>query len=88
VADRAARHIGTDALQRVSLNFRPVLAALDGRRSLAPISSTAVALQHALLVAGDHAVFSAVCPPRVARMASGRSAAITFSTNSGVIGST
>ncbi len=33
------------------------------------------------------AVFSAVCPPSVASRASGRSAAITFSTNSGVIGS-
>ncbi len=34
------------------------------------------------------AVFSAVCPPRVARIASGRSTAMTRSTNSGVIGST
>ena len=34
------------------------------------------------------AALSAVCPPRVARRASGRSLAMTFSTNSGVIGST
>ena len=33
------------------------------------------------------AQFSAVCPPRVARIASGRSAAMTFSTKSGVTGS-
>ncbi len=32
-------------------------------------------------------MLSAVCPPSVARIASGRSAAITCSTNSGVIGS-
>ena len=34
------------------------------------------------------AVFSAVCPPRVARTASGRSFAMIASTTSGVIGST
>ena len=34
------------------------------------------------------AVFSAVCPPSVASSASGRSLAMTSSTNSGVIGST
>ena len=33
------------------------------------------------------AVLRAVWPPRVARMASGRSCAMTFSTNSGVMGS-
>jgi hypothetical protein len=34
------------------------------------------------------AMFSAVCPPRVASSASGRSLAMTRSTNSGVSGST
>ncbi|CAB4609754.1 unannotated protein [freshwater metagenome] len=33
------------------------------------------------------AALRAVCPPNVAKIASGRSLAITFSTNSGVIGS-
>ena len=35
----------------------------------------------------EMAVLRAVCPPRVASRASGRSAAMTFSTNPGVIGS-
>jgi hypothetical protein len=54
---------------------------------LAPISSTPY-LSRTPLECSATAVFRAVCPPSVGRMASGRSRAITSSTNSGVIGST
>ncbi len=54
---------------------------------LAPISSTPY-LSSTPLSASDIAALSAVCPPRVASSASGRSFSMTFSTNSGVIGST
>jgi hypothetical protein len=54
---------------------------------LAPISSTPN-LSSTPDSCSATAVLSAVCPPRVASSASGRSRAITFSTNSGVIGST
>ncbi len=54
---------------------------------LAPISSTPY-FSSTPAASSAIAVLSAVCPPRVASSASGRSWAITFSTNSGVIGST
>ena len=53
----------------------------------APISSTSYR-SSTPLAASAIAALSAVWPPRVASSASGRSFAITFSTNSGVIGST
>ncbi len=52
----------------------------------APISSTSYRSSTPLSCSAT-AVLSAVCPPRVASSASGRSLAITISTNSGVIGS-
>ena len=54
---------------------------------LAPISSTSY-FSSTPSAASAIAVLSAVWPPRVASSASGRSWAITASTNSGVIGST
>ena len=54
---------------------------------LAPISSTPY-FSRTPFSASETAVLSAVWPPRVASSASGRSLAMTFSTNSGVIGST
>jgi hypothetical protein len=54
---------------------------------LAPISSTPY-FSSTPLSCSATAVFSAVCPPSVGRIASGRSRAMTSSTNSGVIGST
>ena len=54
---------------------------------LAPISSTPY-FSSTPFSCRATAVLSAVCPPRVARIASGRSRAMTSSTNSGVIGST
>ena len=53
----------------------------------APISSTPY-FSRTPAAARLIAQLSAVCPPRVASSASGRSWAITCSTNSGVIGST
>jgi hypothetical protein len=53
----------------------------------APISSTPYFSSTPRLCSST-AMFRAVCPPSVASSASGRSAAITFSTNSGVSGST
>ena len=53
----------------------------------APISSTPY-LASTPLSCSDTAVLSAVWPPRVASTASGRSLAMTLSTNSGVMGST
>ena len=54
---------------------------------LAPISSTSY-LSRTPFSASATAVFSAVWPPSVGSSASGRSLAMIFSTNSGVIGST
>ena len=54
---------------------------------LAPISSTPY-FSSTPRSCSAIAAFSAVWPPRVGSSASGRSLAITFSTNSGVIGST
>ncbi len=54
---------------------------------LAPISSTPY-FSSTPASCSATAVFSAVCPPRVGSSASGRSRAMTCSTNSGVIGST
>jgi hypothetical protein len=53
----------------------------------APISSTPY-FSSTPLSCSATAVFSAVCPPRVGRSASGRSRAMISSTYSGVIGST
>ncbi len=53
---------------------------------LAPISSTPY-LSRTPFSARAIAALSAVCPPSVASRASGRSLSITFSMNSGVIGS-
>ncbi len=55
--------------------------------TLAPISSTSY-LARVPFSCSEIAVLSAVCPPRVGRSTSGRSLAMIFSTNSGVIGST
>ncbi len=55
--------------------------------TLAPISSTPY-FSRTPCSCMEIAVFSAVWPPRVGRRASGRSLAMIFSTNSGVIGST
>ena len=52
----------------------------------APMSSTPY-LSSTPASCSATAVLSAVCPPRVASSASGRSFAMTSSTNSGVIGS-
>ncbi len=56
-------------------------------RALAPISSTPY-FASTPCSASVSATLSAVCPPIVGSSASGRSAAITFSTYSGVTGST
>ena len=53
----------------------------------APISSTPY-FSRTPALSSAIAQFSAVCPPRVASSASGRSFSITFSTYSAVIGST
>ncbi len=53
----------------------------------APISSTPY-FSSTPFSCSATAVFSAVWPPSVGRIASGRSFAMTSSTNSGVIGST
>ncbi len=55
--------------------------------TFAPISST-LYFSSVPASASEMAVLSAVWPPRVGRSASGRSLAMIFSTNSGVIGST
>ncbi len=55
--------------------------------TLAPISSTPY-FSRTPLSCSEIAVFRAVWPPRVGSRASGRSLAMIFSTNSGVIGST
>ncbi len=70
-----------DPLERLA-----VLALLD-RPIEAPISSTPY-FSSTPSAARFIAQFRAVWPPRVASSASGRSLAITFSTYSGVIGST
>ena len=54
---------------------------------LAPISSTPY-LSRTPAASSATAQLRAVCPPSVASRASGRSFSMTFSTNSGVIGST
>ena len=53
----------------------------------APMSST-LYLASVPAASNSIAVFSAVCPPIVGRIASGRSRAMIFSTIAGVIGST
>ncbi len=78
--------IRTPALATMSLNS----CRSSPRRiasMLAPISSTPY-LSSTPASCSATAVFSAVCPPRVGSTASGRSLAMTSSTNSGVIGST
>ncbi len=66
-----------------SLRFSPrSMAAIEAPISSTPYFSSTPAASRAI------AALSAVCPPRVASRASGRSWAITFSTYSGVIGST
>ena len=62
-------------------------SALSMASLRAPISSTPY-LSSTPRVARVSAVFSPVCPPMVGSSASGRSAAMIFSTMSGVIGST
>ena len=74
---------------------RPVTMSLNRCRSsaaviasmLAPMSSTPY-LVSVPAVCRPTAALRAVWPPRVGRSASGRSAAITFSSTSAVIGST
>ena len=58
------------------------IASMDAPISSTPYRSSTPSSSSAM------AVFSAVWPPSVASSASGRSLAMTFSTNSGVIGST
>ncbi len=58
------------------------MASMEAPISSTPYFSSTPAASRAI------AVLSAVWPPRVASSASGRSFAMTFSTNSGVIGST
>ncbi len=66
-----------------SLRFSPrSIASIEAPISSTPYFSRTPALSSAI------AQLSAVCPPSVARSASGRSWAMTFSTYSGVIGST
>ena len=86
VADPRPRGVSPPAWATMSLNS----CRSSPRRMasmLAPISSTPY-LSSTPDSCSATAVFSAVCPPRVASSASGRSRAITSSTNSGVIGST
>ena len=81
----AARHVEADALHRLGEELA-VLALLDDVELRAD-ELDAVLLEHAGL--GErHAQFRPVWPPSVGSSASGRSAVMTFSTNSGVIGST
>ncbi len=68
-----------------SLNFRRS-SALSMASGLAPISSTLYLLSTPCFHRSS-AQFSAVCPPMVGRMASGRSLAMIFSTVCQVMGS-
>ena len=86
VADRRSGRLSPPSSSTISLNDLPVLAAVD-RLDGGADQLDAVLLEHAGLGRAI-AVFSAVWPPRVASSASGRSLAMIFSTNSGVIGST
>ena len=84
VADQRRRDLGADAAHDL-LEPLAILAALD-RLDVGADQLDAVPLEHSAACSAT-ARFSAVCPPRVASSASGRSAAMTFSTNSGVSGS-
>ncbi len=83
IADRAdsAPIDSTTSLNRCRSSPASI-AAMLAPISSTPYSSSTPAACRAI------AVFSAVWPPRVARMASGRSRSITFATISGVMGST
>ena len=85
VADRGARHVAADGLDDL-LELQPVLAALDGL-DVGADQLDAVALQHAALVQRHRGVERGLAARAWPGCASGRSLAITFSTNSGVIGS-
>jgi hypothetical protein len=83
-ATSAPHSFGRPSTIRLKISrFSPFsIASTDAPTSSTPYFSSVPALSSAM------AAFSAVWPPRVASRASGRSFAITFSTNSGVIGST
>ena len=86
VADRGARHVAADGLDDL-LEHLPVLAALD-RLDVGADQLDAVPLQHAALVQRDRGVQRGLPAQGGQDRVRGRSAlAITFSTNSGVIGS-
>ena len=70
-----------------SLNFSTVFGLVDGFLGVAPIISTFVLIQHAVLGADRVRSSSAVCPPIVGSSASGRSFSMIFSTTFQVIGS-
>jgi hypothetical protein len=74
---------GSDSTIRLKCSrFSPDwIASMEAPISSTPYFSSTPASSSAT------AVLSAVCPPRVASSASGRSFSITFCTNSGVIGS-
>ncbi len=82
----ALRGTSAPILRTISLNFCRSSPRWIASMS-APISSTPY-LSSTPRSCSATAVFSAVWPPSVARIASGRSRAMTSSTNSGVIGST
>ena len=65
---------------------RPRSSALSIASSVAPISSTSY-FANTPCLAKSSAQLSAVCPPMVGKMASGRSLAIIFSTVCHIIGS-
>ena len=79
---------GTSAADRLHdlLELQPVLAALDGL-DVGADQLDAVALQHAVLVQRDRGVQRGLPAQGGQDARPGRSAAMTCSTNSGVIGS-
>ena len=80
-APHSAGRPSTTALK--DSRFSPFsIASIEAPMSSTPYFSRTPAASSAI------AVLSAVWPPSVARSASGRSLAMTFSTNSGVMGST
>ena len=81
----SGRAPGTSRPSTMALNFSRSSPAWMASKD-APIISTPYLARTPPLCSAT-AVLRAVWPPRVARMASGRSLAMTNSTNSGVIGS-
>ena len=83
IRDAATSPPSSSTIRLKDSRFSPrSIASMEAPISSTPYFSRTPAASSAI------AAFSAVCPPRVASSASGRSFSMTFSTNSGVIGST